>query len=56
MSFINLFIFVQVAKMSIQTAIVSEYTFMALLETDPGKIAKESVVVNEVLFYHYPTG
>lgn len=48
MSFINLFIFVQVAKMSIRTAFVSEYTFMALLESDPGKIPKESVAVKEV--------
>ncbi|XP_041005433.1 uncharacterized protein LOC121250378 isoform X1 [Juglans microcarpa x Juglans regia] len=38
----------KVAKMSIQTAVVSEYTFMALLESDPGKIAKESVVIKEL--------
>ncbi|KAF5481676.1 hypothetical protein F2P56_002313 [Juglans regia] len=38
----------KIAKMSIQTAIVSEYTFMALLESDPGKIAKESVVIKEM--------
>ncbi|KAF5481678.1 hypothetical protein F2P56_002314 [Juglans regia] len=38
----------KIAKMSIQTAIVSEYTFMALLESDPGKIAKESVVIKEI--------
>ena len=34
--------------MSIQTAVVSEYTRMVLLETDGGKIAKESVGVKEV--------
>ncbi|KAG7988569.1 hypothetical protein I3843_03G193500 [Carya illinoinensis] len=38
----------KVAKMSIRTAFVSEYTFMALLESDPGKIPKESVAVKEM--------
>ncbi|KAE7998425.1 hypothetical protein FH972_002970 [Carpinus fangiana] len=38
----------KVAKMSIQTAVVSEYTRMVLLETVRGKIAKESVGLKEV--------
>lgn len=38
----------QVAKISIQTAIISEYTCMVLLETTGGKIAEEAVEEKEV--------
>ena len=40
--------FLQVAKMSIQTAVASEYTHMVLCEIVGGKTAKESFGVKEV--------
>ncbi|KAL0308412.1 UNVERIFIED_CONTAM: Inter-alpha-trypsin inhibitor heavy chain H3 [Sesamum radiatum] len=38
----------KIAKMSVQNAIISEYTNMVLLETDKGKINADSAVVKKV--------
>ena len=43
--------FLQVAKMSIQTAVASEYTHMVLCEIVGGKTAKESFGVKEVCIH-----
>lgn len=40
--------YLQVAKMSIQTGVVSEYTRMALLENERGKKAMEAPGAHEV--------